>query len=958
MAVKFNVDTSQIQRAERLLDNLTAVRKVKVVVEQDVQQRALPPAGGGAGVGPAIAGLLPAAASVGAVAAIPKALEAATQKGGALVATVKQVESSFQDVVALAQRQIVLTQAAAEAEEKIKGVLFDRERQLEKIANKRKEIGEKAAGRGGKRSVKQLESDLKTLENTLTRQKQTFEAVSGEMVVYTRELKAVTTALDRAEKQQEELNNAAREFKRPNTAGPGGGGALPPGGGGGRGRRGGGAAAAAAGGALGGLRGNIATTVASLVGLNEAIQETGRILNATLNRTSAEQRLRALSNGYDSFASTLDVASRAAERFNISQTAAEQQIAQVYGRLRPLGLTLQEVESIYTGFNTAARLSGANAAESAGAFLQLSQALGAGALRGEEFNSVAEQAPAVLTAIARVMDKPVGALKGLAKEGLITRDVVLQALKDIETQGASRLADVLDTPAAKLQKLNARLDDLRVELGELGLPAFIGLVEQLTGAIERATDKVQVYQQGFAQLNTELNKVQRLFKDIQAIMPGWSNAVSQAIQDVLPFLNPFTQGLAMADAALQRMAGRRAEQVGENAAPGSYDATQGADLNMAAIRQMSELAELQNQITSPSPTKSSGRTAAEILAEQLKTGEDLSREYTRRVQLLNATTELERELLTIQFEEEDRANAIADAAERQRDALRGLSADIAASEAGTAIGNSLAEGVLDELERIEELKDGIKSFVEDLAAAYEPPEDLFGKALEDSAQVAASAIENTIGTAIEGLITGADDLNEKLQAIASTLLQDLGRLFLRAGINAAAGPGGLFGPQGLPGFANGGTIPMGTTAVVGERGPEIVHTRPGGTEVISNDEAFGDAANALSDPGTSTAFADADEAMQMASAAFAEANTAMESATTTRMANVTTRQEQQALAAAADPGATTTRIALDTQVINTVEYATMDQVVKVGQQSAKQARADVFKDLKNMPAARGRAGVR
>ena len=94
------------------------------------------------------------------------------------------------------------------------------------------------------------------------------------MVVYTRELKAVTTALDRAEKQQEELNNAARGFKRPNTAGTGGGGALPGGGGGGRGRRGG-AAAAAAGGALGGLKGNIATTIASLVGLNEAIKRQG-----------------------------------------------------------------------------------------------------------------------------------------------------------------------------------------------------------------------------------------------------------------------------------------------------------------------------------------------------------------------------------------------------------------------------------------------------------------------------------------------------------------------------------------------------------------------------------------------------------------------------------------------------------------------------------------------------------
>ena len=65
--------------------------------------------------------------------------------------------------------------------------------------------------------------------------------------------------------------------------------------------------------------------------------------------------------------------------------------------------------------------------------------------------------------------------------------MVLQALKDIEKNGASRLEDVLDTPAQKLVLLNARLDDLRVALGDLGLPAFISGVETLTGVIERST---------------------------------------------------------------------------------------------------------------------------------------------------------------------------------------------------------------------------------------------------------------------------------------------------------------------------------------------------------------------------------------------------------------------------------------------------------------------------------------
>ena len=78
--------------------------------------------------------------------------------------------------------------------------------------------------------------------------------------------------------------------------------------------------AAAAVGAFGGLSKNLGTTLVALVGVNEALQETRRLLDATLSRSSSEQRLRALTNGYDSYADAVAVAARAAERFNISQT--------------------------------------------------------------------------------------------------------------------------------------------------------------------------------------------------------------------------------------------------------------------------------------------------------------------------------------------------------------------------------------------------------------------------------------------------------------------------------------------------------------------------------------------------------------------------------------------------------------------------------------------------------------
>ena len=107
------------------------------------------------------------------------------------------------------------------------------------------------------------------------------------------------------------------------------------------------------------------------------------------------------------------------------------------------------------------------------------------------------------------------------------------------------------------------------------------------------------------------------------------------------------------------------------------------------------------------------------------------------------------------------------------------------------------------------------------------PEDFFGKALEDSATRAAQAIENTLGTAIDGLVNGADDLNESLQNIGSSLLKDVGRILFRAGM------GGL----GVPGFADGGFVGANRVAVVGERGPELIRTGGSGATVTSHEQS-------------------------------------------------------------------------------------------------------------------------
>lgn len=73
-------------------------------------------------------------------------------------------------------------------------------------------------------------------------------------------------------------------------------------------------------------------------------------------------------------------------------------------------------------------IAGANAAGAEAATLQLTQAMASGVLRGEELNSVFEQAPNVIQSIADYLDVPIGQIRTMASEGQITADIVKNAM--------------------------------------------------------------------------------------------------------------------------------------------------------------------------------------------------------------------------------------------------------------------------------------------------------------------------------------------------------------------------------------------------------------------------------------------------------------------------------------------------------------------------------------------------
>lgn len=119
------------------------------------------------------------------------------------------------------------------------------------------------------------------------------------------------------------------------------------------------------------------------------------------------------------------------------------------------------------------KVSGAGTAEQNSAFLQLTQAMAAGRLQGDEFRSVMENAPMVADAIAQYMGKSKGELKELSSQGLITADIVknamFQAAGDIEEKfntmpmtfgdvGTMMLNSFLETFGGGFEKVSGMLN--------------------------------------------------------------------------------------------------------------------------------------------------------------------------------------------------------------------------------------------------------------------------------------------------------------------------------------------------------------------------------------------------------------------------------------------------------------------------------------------------------------------
>ena len=236
----------------------------------------------------------------------------------------------------------------------------------------------------------------------------------------------------------------------------------------------------------------------SFGGLRTALAGIGLIavgrsaVKTSANFEKLNVRLGLLTKASGTFAKSQKIAADAQKAFGLSAIEALEGVTDITARLAPLKVGVEDIRTVFFGFNTAAKLAGASAMESSNAFRQLAQALGSGRLAGDEFRSVSEQVPTVLAPIAAELGVTIGELKQFAAEGKLTSDVVLRALGRVGNEGSGFLKELLkNDPTQVFKNFSNATEDLSRAFGDELRPAVESVTRLLTDLISKTTEFVQ-----------------------------------------------------------------------------------------------------------------------------------------------------------------------------------------------------------------------------------------------------------------------------------------------------------------------------------------------------------------------------------------------------------------------------------------------------------------------------------
>ena len=559
-----------------------------------------------------------------------------------------------------------------------------------------------------------------------------------------------------------------------------------------------------------------------------ALAEAGRrAIAASADYAALQQRIALLTEDYGENAAALEIAASAAKTFGLSQREAAGGIADIYARLRPMGVSLENIETTFRGFNTAAKLSGASAIEAAGAFRQLSQALGSGRLQGDEFRSISEQMPAIMTAISKEMYEPVGKLKKLASEGQITADIVIASLERIEREGAGKIASIMDnSPVQKMKDLQNEVEKLQIAIGDNLIPVALPLTQALTNLLtefNKLDPAIKSAVGSFLSVAAAAVIVGPLLVAIKAV--AVKLGITLAVLATATGWGLIAAGITAIGVAIHQ-SGKEARQ-----AKKEFDALLNTGTSTDLIKKQEELTKQLDKLVA-TPVSGTGR-AKQAAGKQKQ----------REIKLLqDRILELEKEIKIQKGVEERNVELAADAA-KTPEAIAKAAEQKAKSEAKatSSINEQIAllkaqlEGKEEEFLLEQEIQkliaEGEDANEEAIRAAIKKREVLkdqvdAAKELKGVFEELGTEIKDSMVEGLKAAIKGTQSLGEAVGNILNRISDKL----LDIGLNLAISK--------LPFMAKGGPVSRGSSYIVGEKGPEVFTPSRSGA-IVPNDQLGG-----------------------------------------------------------------------------------------------------------------------
>lgn len=207
---------------------------------------------------------------------------------------------------------------------------------------------------------------------------------------------------------------------------------------------------------------------------------------------------------------------------NSNLSATTQLFTKINDAGKELGMTQQQSLDLTKTITQAIQLGGGAAESNEAAIIQLTQALQSGVLRGDEFNSIMEQAPGISKALAASLGVTTGELRAMAGEGKLSAQTVIQALQEQSAAIESDYEKLPLTIGKALQKIQTQWAIL------------IGEFDQDNGASSKVAEWLSALGDSMGMLDTVLDDVGKgiswVGDQIDGIDTGTIVAMKQAFE--------------------------------------------------------------------------------------------------------------------------------------------------------------------------------------------------------------------------------------------------------------------------------------------------------------------------------------------------------------------------------------------------------------------------------------------